>query len=398
MSTSILDFADGDPFAFYETLRASESPVWDEKAKAWLITRFDQCVFAERDETLFTNSYVNADDLLKRIKGGGANLTLSQGAEHNVLRRFHLKLLSPSSIENFRIRHIRPVVEAIFARIEGQGKAELCEELCAQIPPRVISRLLGMPYDDDALMARILTLNDQIVAYIVSGYRDTALRESALDASAELNAMLLPYIRERRERPTDDLISRIWVDAPAAGVELDEEAALGLCRELYFAGSDTTVHGIANALFLYLTKPDLAERVRADRTKALNALVEESLRLYNVVQFRHRICVEDISIGEANIKRGDMVLIVHAAANRDETKYACPAHADIDRRGPTDHVAFSKGTRSCVGSQLARVEMREALSYAIDRLPGLRLDPDAPPPSFRGLYMRSMGPLNVVFD
>jgi len=398
VQTSILDFADSDPFAFYEGLRKSDSPVWDEKAKAWLITSFEQCVFAERDESMFTNSYVNADDLLKRIKGGGANLTLSQGSEHDVLRRFHLKLLSPSSIESFRIRHIQPVVDAMFARIEGKGSAELCTELCAQIPPRVISRLLGMPYDDDALMARILTLNDQIVAYIVSGYRDTGLRDIALDASAELNAMLLPYIRERRERPTDDLISRIWADAPAAGVDLDEEAALGLCRELYFAGSDTTVHGIANALYLYLTRPELAERVRADRTKALNALVEESLRLYNVVQFRHRICSGDIRVGEADIRKGDMVLIVHASANRDEAKYGCPAHADIDRRGPSDHVAFSKGTRSCVGSQLARVEMREVLSYAIDRLPGLRLDPDAEQPAFRGLYMRSMGPLNVLYD
>jgi cytochrome P450 len=392
---TILDFAEKDPFQFYERARALGSPVWDEGAKAWLVLDFDQCAAAQRDESKFANAYVFADDVVKAIKGGGANITLSRDEEHIRLRRFHLKLLSPASVERFREPFIKPIIHQAVQRLEGRDHVDLAEEYAAQIPPRVICSLLGMPYQDDGMMARILFLNEEIVNFIGSGYRDIELRDRALAASKELNEMLLPYVRARRESPQEDFISRVWQEAPEAGVALDEEGALGLCRELYFAGSDTTVHGIANALYLLLSNAQIMETVRADRSKALATLVEEGLRLFNVVQFRHRFCMQDTQIGDVVVKKGEMIILVHAAANRDPAKYGCPHQADLDRRAPTDHLGFGKGTRSCVGSQLARVEMREAVNALLDRYGRIELNPNAEPPHFRALYMRSMGPLNV---
>ena len=392
---SIIGFADKDPFAFYERVRELGSPVWDEEAGAWLILDFDQCAAAERDESRFANAYVFADDVVKAIKGGGANITLSRDDAHRHLRRFHLKLLSPASVERFREPHVQKIIARAADRLNGCDKADLAQDYAAQIPPRVICSLLGMPFDDDAMMERILFLNEEIINFIASGYRDFDLRERALAASTELNEMLRPYILARREDPQDDFISRVWTEAADAGIDLDLDGALGLCRELYFAGSDTTVHGIANALYLLLVDPEKMEKVRADRGKALAALVEESLRLFNVVQFRHRFCMEDTQVGDVTVKKGEMIILVHAAANRDPSKYECPHTADLDRKAPTDHLAFAKGTRSCVGSQLARVEMREAINALLDRFSSISLDPDAPQPYFRALYMRSMGPLNV---
>lgn len=392
---SIVGFADRDPFPFYEALRGQGSPVWDATANAWLLLDFDQCAAAERDESHFANAYVFADDLVKEIKGGGANITISRDEDHIRLRRFHLKLLSPASVERFREPHIRPIIDNAVARLEARAEADLAADFAAQIPPRVICSLLGMPYQDDAMMARILFLNEEIVNFIASGYRDAQLKKQALAASRELNEMLLPYIRARRDQPRDDFISRVWQEAPEAGIALDEEGALGLCRELYFAGSDTTVHGIANALYLLLNDENILAEVRADRGKSLAALVEESLRLFNVVQFRHRFCMADTEVGDVTVRKGEMIILVHAAANRDPGKYACPHEADIARRSPTDHLAFAKGTRSCVGSQLARVEIREAISALLDRYPGLALDRTREAPFFRHLYMRSMGPLHV---
>ncbi len=392
---TIVGFTDADPFPFYDRLRAQGSPVWDAKANAWLVLDFDQCAAAEKDESHFANAYVFADDLVKEIKGGGANITISRDEYHNKLRRFHLKLLSPASVERFREPHVRPIIDFALKRLEGRTEVDLFQDFAAQIPPRVICSLLGMPYEDDAMMARILFLNEEIVNFIASGYRDTELRDRALAASHELNEMLLPYIRARRDQPQDDFISRVWQEAPEAGIELDEQGALGLCRELYFAGSDTTVHGIANALYLLLNDDAAMARIRADRGKPLAALIEESLRLFNVVQFRHRFCVADAQIGDVPIRKGEMIILVHAAANRDPGKYGCPHEMDLDRRAPTDHLAFAKGTRSCVGSQLARVEMREAISALLDRYPTLALDRTKGKPEFRHLYMRSMGPLHA---
>lgn len=392
---TIAGFADRDPFEFYEDLRRRGSPIWDSGANAWLVLDFDQCAKVERDESLFANAYIFADDLTRRIKGGGANITLSRDDQHDKLRRFHLKLLSPSSVSRFREGHIRPIVDFVADGLSGRGTANLFDDYAARIPPRVICSLLGMPFDDDAMMARILELNEEIVNFIASGYKSEALRDRALAASAQLNDALRPFIAARRDAPGDDFISRVWLEAPAAGIEMDEDAALGLCRELYFAGSDTTVHGIANALYLLLADAETMARVRADRGKPLSALIEESLRLFNVVQYRHRLCLADAAIGDVTIAKGETVILVHAAANRDPARFECPAHVDTARRAPTDHLAFGKGSRSCVGSQLARVEIRVAIETLLDRFAGIALDRDAPPPRFQALYMRSMAPLHV---
>ncbi|MFV3077099.1 cytochrome P450 [Niveispirillum fermenti] len=393
-AAGILDFTDKDPFGFYAGLLAGPSPVWDEGAQAWLVHDFQQCLDCERNETRFANMYLDADPITVAIKGGGANITLSREPEHMKLRRFHFRLLSADSVRVFRGRHIRPVITGLLDRLEGAATADLAEQYAAQIPPRIICALLGMP-TDDRTVGQILDANEAIVRFIASGYRDMVLRDAALAASERLNAMLLPYVRDRRERPGDDFISRVWLDAPKDGVVLDEAGVMGICRELFFAGSDTSVHGIANALHLLLADPAVKDRVAADRDTALPALVEEALRLLNVVQFRHRRCLADTQVGATTIRQGEVIILLHAAANRDPARFECPHEVRLDRPEPTAHLAFGRGIRSCIGAQLARAEMQEALGLLLDRFPAVAPDAEQPAPCFRGLYMRSMGPLHV---
>lgn len=398
MGESVVDFTDRDPFGFYERLRQEGSPTWDPKAKAWLVHDFEQCVVAERDESRFANAYVFADPIVKEIKGGGANITLSRDQDHIRLRRFHFKLLSATNTESYRKNHIQPVLDTALARLEGRRTAELAADYGAVIPARVICSLLGMPIDDDAMVTEILDCNNAIVAFIASGYRDEDLKVKALAASRRLNEMLLPYIRAKRDNRADDFISRVWSDAPEFGIEMDEEAALGICRELFFAGSDTTVHGIANALYLILADTGLRDRVAAGSEAELAALIEESLRLIGVVQWRHRFCLEDTDVGDTLVRKGEMIFLLHAAANRDPERFACPAETDLDRPDISGHLAFARGSRSCVGASLARAEMSDAVRQILQRYPHLRLDPSAEQPSFKALYMRSMAPLNVVLE
>lgn len=387
-----------DPFAFFDTLRAKANgrPVWDDSVGAWLIYDFDQVAAAQRDESRFANAYIRADETLRAIKGGGANITLSQGAEHDRLRRLHLKLLSPSNIERYRVGHVVPVVSAAIGRLAGEHVIDASAMLADVVPPRVICSMLGIPNDDSDAMQRLLELNHEIVALISGGYNSVGQRDRALAASAELNETLLPYVRRRRDQPADDFLSRVWQEAPNFGIELDEEAALGLCRELYFAGSDTTVYGISNILWTIFSRPAVLERVRADRGKPLTAAIEEGMRLLDVVMFRHRICVADTEVSGVAIRAGDAVMVVNAAANRDPAHYGCPADVNLDRRAPTDHLAFGRGTRSCIGAQLARAEMREVVSQLLDRYPDAHLDPTAPTPGFSGFFMRRMEPVRLI--
>src|SRR5690554_4791519 len=92
---SILSFADKNPFDFYDRLREQAgSPIWDEKAGAWLVLDYAQCVEIEASENTFGNAYMFADPMLFELKGGQANVTVSQGEQHERLRKFHLALLS----------------------------------------------------------------------------------------------------------------------------------------------------------------------------------------------------------------------------------------------------------------------------------------------------------------
>lgn len=397
-TASVLDFTDKDPFGFYAGLSSGgPAPVWDETAAAWLVHDFQQCLDCQRNESRFANMYRDADPITVAIKGGGANITLSQGPEHLKLRRFHFRLLSATNVERFREAHIRPIIDGLLDGFPTSGRVDLAADYAAQIPPRIICALLGMPTDDDTVH-EILDANEAIVRFIASGYRDTGLRDLALAASRRLNDLLLPHVQARRDNPADDFISRVWQEASVDGITLDEAGVMGICREIFFAGSDTSVHGIANALYLILSDPALKARVMAAPGTVLPALVEESLRLMNVVQFRHRRCLEDTEVGGVPIAKGQVIILLHAAANRDAERFPCPDKVDLERPDPSAHLAFGRGIRSCVGAQLARAEMQEAVALLLARYPAVRLHPDGPPPYFRALYMRSMGPLHVTLD
>jgi cytochrome P450 len=116
------------------------------------------------------------------------------------------------------------------------------------------------------------------------------------------------------------------------------------------------------------------------------------------VQYRFRVANEDGELGGMPVKKNQVLILVNASANRDPAKYQCPADVDLNRRLPKEHLAFNTGPRVCVGAALARAEMEDALNILLDRLPNLRLDPNAETPRFRFHYTRSFRPLNVLFD
>jgi cytochrome P450 len=278
------------------------------------------------------------------------------------------------------------------------GRADLAADFGDEIPPRVICALLGMPWQDDELIGKTLHLNEEIMKWIGRGYYDEASVKDARAASAAINETLLPYIRERRERPQDDFISRVWKEAPHEYGELTEADALAICRELYLGGADTTVHGIANSVYLWLWNPEMRAAVARDREQLPN-VIEEAQRLYGSPQWRYRRANQDCSLGGVNVAKDQVLIMLHGAANRDPKRFGqCPANPDLARPRMRDHLTFGYGPRSCVGMGLARMEMRDALNGLLDQLPNLRPDLDAEPPRFANLFMRSYRPLHVRFD
>ncbi|NMG41699.1 cytochrome P450 [Chelativorans sp. ZYF759] len=398
---SIKNVEDIEPWEYYEALRGDGPIVWDTQMNAWAVLGFEECAFIEMNEDRFRNPYQTVPPVVVEIKGGGRNITLLSGEEHMRMRRFFLKLMTPPLVEGYRNNQVAPTINMLMKRIlaKGTGKADLTAEFGDQIPPRVIAALLGMPWEDDAMVARILHLHEEIMEVIGSGFATEDIRQKGLRVSKDINDMLLPYIRDRKANPRDDFISRVWTEAPSEfGDDLTEEDVVAICRELFLGGADTTVHGIANILYLVLTNADIRAAVEADRKTALSSAVEESMRLYGSVMYRFRVANDDCTIAGTEVKRDQRLILLHSAANRDPGKYACPHAADLARKPAADHLAFNKGPRSCVGMGLARAEMRDAVSAVLDNLSNVRLDPEAEQPGFKSLFMRSWRPLNVVFD
>ncbi|GGC27010.1 cytochrome P450 hydroxylase [Paraburkholderia caffeinilytica] len=396
---SLLSTSDTDPHTFYDAMRERTPVLWDERMKGWLVLSYDLCKQVLSDEGHFRHPYADADATMIEVKGGRRNVTVLQGAEHDRMHRYVVQLFKPANIAVYTEHHIRPVTKFLIDRFVQRGSAELFSELALQLPCRAFMSLFGMDALDDAFLHRVMRLHDDIMVWAGGRHflgEDATQR--ALDASHQLNAILLPYVRSRRDNPTNDLISRLWAEAPEVLADATEEDVLATCRELYLAGSDTTVHALSNAIYVLLTERAVFERVSGDRGEALTSFIEEVMRVWGSVQYRYRVANEDIELGGMPVRKDQVIFTINAAANRDPAHYsACPAHVDLDRPAVRDHLAFNVGPRSCAGAQLARAEMRLALNALLDRLPDLRLDPAAEPPRFQGMFTRSFRPLNVVF-
>ncbi|MHC8380513.1 cytochrome P450 [Pseudomonas sp. LB3P14] len=395
---SILSTQDSDPHPYFDALRAEGPVVWDDGMKGWVALSHETCKFVLVNEQLFRHPYADADATMVEVKGGRRNIVVLQGAEHERMRRYVIQLFTPKNIEMYVEHHVQPITEFLIDRFVQHHHADLVAEFADQLPCRVFMSLFGMDARDDEFLARVLALHDDIMVW--AGGRhflgEDATRK-ALAASHALNEILLPFIRQRREQPADDLMTRLWAEAPGILDDVSEEDMLATCRELYLGGSDTTVHALSNALHVLLTNPDVAAAVRADRERALPVFIEEVLRVWGSVQYRYRVANQDIELGGVQIRKDQVVFTLNAAANRDPEHYACPAQIDLHRDKPRDHLAFNAGPRTCAGLSLARAEIRVALNQVLDRLPELRLDPAAPPPRFCGLFTRSFKPLQVLF-
>ncbi|MCI0996499.1 cytochrome P450 [Pseudomonas corrugata] len=395
---SILSTQDSDPHPYFEALRSQGEVVWDEGMKGWVALSYESCKFVLVNEPLFRHPYADADATMIEVKGGRRNIVVLQGVEHERMRRFVIQLFTPKNIEMYVEHHVLPITDFLIDRFAQRGKAELVAEFADQLPCRVFMSLFGMDARDDEFLAHVLSLHDDIMLW--AGGRHFLGEEAtqkALAASHELNKILLPYIRNRREQPGDDLMTRLWAEAPGILDDVTEEDMLATCRELYLGGSDTTVHALSNALYVLLTDADVAAQVKADRERALPVFIEEVMRVWGSVQYRYRVANQDIELGGVQIRKDQVVFTLNAAANRDPQRYGCPAQIDLQREKPRDHLAFNVGPRTCAGLSLARAELRVALNRVLDRLPELQLDPEAAPPLFSGMFTRSFKPLHVLF-
>jgi cytochrome P450 len=304
--------------------------------------------------------------------------------EHRAQRALVAPAFRPKLLARWEHELVRRVVDELIDSFAPSGRADLVRRLTFAFPVRVIARILGLPEPDSQQFQR---WSIALISMIVNWDRGLA-------ASNELHDYFLERVAERRTRPRDDLITEL-VQTEVDGERLTDDDIFAFLILLLPAGVETTYRSLGNLLFALLTHPDQLDEV-ARQPEMRAPAIEEGLRWETPLLMLPRQCVRDTRLGGVDIAAGRVVNVFLGSANRDERHYPHPDLFDIHR--PTEpHLSFGSGPHMCLGMHLARMETRVALDAVLERLPDLRLDPEAPRPKIVGSVFRSPDALPVCF-
>jgi cytochrome P450 len=392
---SIVGTADLEPFDRYEEIRALGPIAWSNEMNAWLVTSYETCKFVLNGDEEFIRHADQASRTMAR-EYSDRSLKFLRGEDHYQMHQWWLRAFSPKKVATWREPLVTPIVDKAFDAIVSNGRAELFTDIASRIPVRVIAAVMGLPWRDDDWITTCKSLLRVLLGPVDRRFAaDEHLESNAAEASGQLRTILTPIIRERQRDPTDDMISALWKDGPSIFDDWGEEDVFAHVLNMFIGGTDTTSMGISSALYVLLTVDEVKDQLLEGAS--VSAYVEEALRLFSPVQFRHRLLMQDMEIDGQQVKEDDSIVPVLAAANRDPEHYSCPAGVDLERRASRDHLAFNFGPRVCVGAALARLEIDEVVRQLLDRMPDVALDSTAEPPAISGFVLRSYGPLHVTF-
>ncbi|MCM3882122.1 cytochrome P450 [Frankia sp. R82] len=328
---------------------------------------------AYRDSETFASSGSAVDPT------SGAQLENSMiymgGDQHRRYRGLVQPSFVPAKAQWWLINWIQEAVQELINNFVEDGRAELNVDFCAAIPVLTITGSFGIP-PEEALDLR-----------------------AVLQDAPEVVRRLAPIVAARREEPKDDLISILvqatLKDEDGVTHHLSDAEIYAFALLLLNAGSGTTWKQMGITLAALLQRPELLAQIREDRA-LLRPAIEESLRWVPTDPMFSRYVTRDIEFFGTELPKGAVLHLNVASANRDPARWDNPDEFDITRKSRASF-AFGGGPHICLGMHVARAEIRAGISALLDRLPNLRLDPDAEAPRFIGLYERGVTEIPVLF-
>ncbi|MGB8840522.1 MAG: cytochrome P450 [Aliidongia sp.] len=367
-----------DPYPFYHRLRA-HAPVFHTPVGFYLVSRYEDAAAVLRDKR-FGKSFDNR--IIQRFGPNAFNEPVVQSArhwmleqnppDHTRLRGLVAKAFTARTVEDMRPR-IQQIVDATLDRVAPNGQMDVMREFAYHLPVIVICEMLGIPEEDHAMFLENAGKGGRLLDPV-------ALSREELDQANAGHLAQAAYFKRlfdlRRREPGDDLTTHL-VQAEEEGSKLSEAELTANIMLLFGAGHETTVNLIGNGLLALHRNPDQLDLLKRDPSLMPHA-IEEMLRYDSSVQMTGRTTLDDVEIGGVEIARGNSVLCLLGAANRDPAMFPDPDRLDITRPNVRP-LSFGGGIHFCLGAQLARIEGEIALNSLLARLPDLRLDaPDTP--------------------
>jgi cytochrome P450 len=315
----------------------------------------------------------------------GHTILMMDEPEHHAYRNVLKQVFSRKAMAHWETEIVAPAIHAYIDEFADAGRADLVRQLTLPFPMTVIADLLGLPRED---LTRFHRLGIELIGVSINWERGLAASQKLRDYFAEI-------LEERRRAPADDIIS-VLASAEHDGLRLTDEEIFSFLRLLLPAGAETTYRSSSNLLVGLLESPEQLEAVRADRSLVPQA-IEEGLRWEPPLLTIMRTVTRDTELEGVQLPKDSVVIVNLGSGNHDESRWEEPERFDIFRP-PQQHLAFAFGAHLCLGMHLARMETAVLVNAVLDRLPGVRFDPDVDPPVITGMTFRAPAAIPVVWD
>jgi cytochrome P450 len=364
-----------DPYPFYKRLREQAPVMWDPFMHTWVVTRYEDVMTVlhrfsadrtpdpKKMEALGLPSLGPVADVMAR------QMLFLDAPAHTRLRKLCSSAFTPRRVEAME-DEIGDIAHRLIGDSSARGEMDVIADFAEPFPAIVTAGLLGVPLDDH----RRLKAWSATFAEMLGNFQHNPDRiRDVLRCVADMTGYFREAIREQERNPREGLI-RSLMDAEVDGSRLSEDEVIANTIVTMVGGQETTTNLIGNGLLTLIRMPEKMQQLR-EQPEIVASAVEELLRFETPSQHTARIAPEDTTIGGEPIRKGEAVMAVMAAGNRDPERFANPDELDLTR-ADNRHLAFGWAAHFCFGAALARMEARIAFTALLGRMEDIRLTAD----------------------
>ena len=387
----------GDPHPALTWLRHNDPVHWDDAYKVFVLTRYDDVVYASKHPEIFCSRLGVRPNAT--LPGVDISILTQDEPRHGTLRRLVNRGFTPRMVGRLEGVIEETVAETIDAVAE-RGECEFVQDVAVDLPLLVIAGMIGIRRED---RVKFHEWSDTMIA-AGGGLTDAETVAKAARSFQEYSAYLTDVFEDRRRQPREDLVS-VLVAAFDEGV-LEGELSLAeggsannelimFMTLLLVAGNETTRNAISGGMIALMENPEERRKV-VENPDLIDPLTEEIVRWVSPVTSFARTATRDTELRDTKIREGEQILMMYPSANRDEERFP-QADCFIADRTPNPHVGFGIGNHFCLGANLARLEIRMMMSELLRRIPDMQLAPGATPEYAPSTLVRTIAKLPVVF-
>jgi len=378
------DYNDPDLIGYQERLRSLRDTKGVARLRLGSMTGYTLLRYADVRNAFLDNARYSKSLALRDITFAtmGPNIQGYDGDEHRIKRGLVSRAFRPRTIRDCIEPLLRPIAEELADELAPLGATDLMASFAKRYPLRVITRMLGIPREDE----------DRMADWAHAMLRTTLDPQRARRANEEFTRLVAPLVEKRRADPEGDLLSTI-VTEEIEGQRLGDDEVYGFLRLLFPAGVDTTWLTMGTLMIAVLEHPELHQRLldnEEDRARA----IEETLRWESTTGTEGRMTTGNVVCSGVEIPAGELIFLAVPVANRDPEAYEDPDRWDMDR-APKPHVGFGLGSHFCLGAYLARAELGIGMEVLLRRLPNLRM---VERPPIQGVTLRGPRKLVLAWD